>query len=261
MASASTNSPGTNTFSILLDPASVLPSTPNTLLQYIELSSLPDPTVTSVSNWHEDNILGRSEPYRSYMYSSSNIVSFTGFLVAMGTPQDRDIALSVVGGALGLTGRFVGQAQPFIGPAGKIFSAAYNKLFGRSDKEIQEAVVTSTYNEVTRKARWLEALTKTQYDDQGWAYPAPHVFLQHGQNWKRRGIIQSVSITWKGPWEVSTLLCMVVEAAITFVEDNQTPKSFVEVATGAPPERTPLKDSEYTGVQKAIDNARSLSGL
>lgn len=259
MASVTTRSPGTNTFNIMLDSSSVLPSTPTSVFQFVELSALPEPTTTSVANWHEDNILGRSEPYRSYMYSSSNIVNFSGFLVAMGTPKDRDIALSIVGGALGLTGRFVGQSAPFIGPAGKIFSAVYNKLFNNED--VQEAIVKSTFEEVTKRALWLEALTRTQYDEQGWAYPPPHVFLQHGQNWKRRGIIQSVTNVWKGPWEVSTLLCMVVESTITFVEDNQTPKSFVEVATGQPYVRTPLKDSEYTGVQKAIDNARSLSGL
>lgn len=262
---AGTRIPGANVFKVLLDMNSLLPGTYNTgcALGY-ELAHIPDVQVNSSSVWHDENILGRSEPFKSYAYSTNTQISFTGKLVVQGSMKERNIPVEVMAGALGLTGRFVGSTAPFLGPAGNLASAAARgRLMDEQPNEVQERIVLAVFREVTQIAAWFEALTKPQYDLMGYSYPPPHIFVRLGQNFEKRGVVSTVNLTYKGPWEVSTLLCMEVEVALTVMEVNKVPKGFLDAANmkeGALQRNYKDPDLYGTG-QAAIDNARSLVGL
>jgi len=257
MADPKAKTPGANTLVIMFDSTSLLPGTVVPMFQ--KMSHLPDVSLTTSAVYHDDNLLGRSEPFKSYSFSTSTQITFTGLILVQGSTKDRNVAMEIVGGGLGLTGRFVSATMPFIGPAGKLISAAMN---AGKDSKIQEILVSTTFQEVTLVAAWFESLTKPQYDDQGYAYPPPHVFLMHGQNFKRRGVITNVHLTYKGPWEVTTLLSMLVEISLTFQEDNKTPKGFLDTLNMKEDAiKKEAIEERYSGAQKAIDNARSLSGL
>jgi hypothetical protein len=252
-----------NKFSISLDKRSVLPSDLLLLRSSLSFTGLPDVRLQSGAIWHEDNIIGRSEPYRSYLYSTGTTISFTGVLVATGgiVGKNKDLATAIAAGALGLTGRFVGQSAPFIGAAGKVFSLIRNGIPSAAEQEaLENERIGTIYYEVTLQAAWLEALTKPQYDPMGWAYPPPHVWIQHGQNFLKRGLLTNSTITFKGPYEPNTLLSMHVEVDMTFVEDNEIPKSLTDVAWLKFPDRVAPGADKFT-TQDAVDNARSLSGL
>jgi len=254
MASAKSRSPGANKLVVMLDTKSVLPYSLNEgVATYQELTHLPDVSLSASASYHDDNLLGRSEPFKSYSFSNPTQISFTGLIVVEGELKDRNIATELTAGALGLTGRFVSASAPFIGPAGKLIS----KIL---PKQAQESIVKATFLEVTQKAAWFESLTKPQYDLQGYAYPPPHVLIFHGQNFKRRGVITNVHLTYKGPWEVSTLLSMLVEVTLTFQEDNLVPKGFLDVVNLKDPQKVSVEEQPF-GAQAAIDNARSLVGL
>lgn len=272
MAATPQNSaPPANVFRLYIDRKSLLPASRFITPEYVEFVDLPDDVQFSKSAlFNDEAILGRSEPFKSYLSSSVAQITFTGRLVALGKADDgwQKIATKIIAGGLGLTGRFVGASMPYVGPAGKLASLALNAEKGYKDfmgefGEDQARIATCTWDEVTKKARVLEALVYPQYDWRGHAYPPPLVRLQHGQNFTRPGVVKQVSMRWKGPWEVSTLLCMVVEAGIYFEEVSPRPKSFDEVQTGAGYYSSAVTDdmSIQTTQNKIQDNVRSISGL
>lgn len=251
-----------NRFTLLCDTSSVLPKDRFLMMGGVEFCGIPDVQCQAGASWHEDNILGRSEPYRSFTFSTPTVFSFTGILVATGgKPLGQDLATSIAAGALGLTGRFIGQTQQFIGIAGKAFSTISGLMNGESQEAVENERIATIFGEVSTKAAWLEALTKPQYDSMGWAYPPPHCYLKHGQNFNRRGVVTGLTLTYKGPWEVNTLLCMVIEAHVTFTQDSETPPSMVDVAAMKQPDRVAVEPTGKYTTQKAIDNARALAGL
>lgn len=252
-----------NRLKLIIDRTSMLPEN---RLEIDELTFSEDaPSQVNISkgaHYHEDNVIGRSEPYLSYGYSMSTKVNFTGKLVALGQEKDRNIPMEFIGGALGLTGRFVGGAATYIGIGGSVISEAINqetinRLFGQ---ESSNETALTTFTEVTQKVAWLDALQNPQYDSQGKAYPPPRVWLKFGQNFKKRGVIDSVSFVLQGPWEVRTLLCMQVDCQISFIEVNTAPKSYRDVRNISGPELSEAPDTGFNG-EDAIDNARSLAGL
>jgi hypothetical protein len=238
-----------NKFRISLDERTVLPQDLLLLTPSVSFTGLPEVRLQSGASWHDDNIIGRSEPYRSYLYSTGTSISFTGVLIATGgiVGKSKDIATAIAAGALGLTGRFIGQSAPFIGPAGKVFSLIRNGIPSAAEQEaLENERIGTIWFEVAVQAAWLEALTKPQYDSMGWAYPPPHVWIQHGQNFLKRGLLTSSTITFKGPYEPNTLLSMHVEVEMTFVEDNEIPKSLTDVAGLKFPDRVAPGANEFT---------------
>lgn len=265
------NSTGTlpaNVFRIILDSMTLLPN--NRLASgqddYVEFAEFPkDLTISKSANYSEDAILGRSEPYKVYQHSSGTRITFVARLVAMGTQKERGIEMEILGGALGLTGRFVGASMPFIGPAGNLASIALSggktakAALGMAEPS-SEDVATTTFLEVTKKAAWLEALTYPQYDAQGRAYPPPMVWLVYGQNFNRHGIMRDITIQYEGPWEMSTLLCMVVSCTVRFEEVNSTPNGYTNVRNISRLSGAQISGGGF-GARSAIDNVRSVAGL
>jgi hypothetical protein len=247
-------------FRIRIDKSSMLPQFRTSGVDEFTFSEdAPENlTLSKAANYTEDNITGRSEPYLSYGYSLGTKINFTGKLVARGEPKDRNIPMEILGGGLGLTGRFVSGASQFIGIAGKTTSAGFNALYPGESKPNE--IATITFQEVTQKVAWLEALTYPQYDAQGVAYPPPRVWLQYGANFNRRGLVTDVNFTFHGPWEVTSMLCMYVECNIGFIEINKSPKGYLDVRSITQPEFSPTPTTGF-GVQSAIDNARSIAGL
>ncbi len=247
----------TNVFRIVLDEQTMLPNNRSVGAEsFVEFAELPENlTFTKTAVYNEDAVLGRSEPYQTYSNSTPTTFTFAAKLVATGSPKDRGIFTEVLSGALGLTGRFVSGASQIIGNVGV---AATIKRFDQGTNA--EEVVSATYQEVTRKVAWLEALLFPQYDDQGITYAPPMVNLMYGQNLLRHGVITNISFTLKGPWELTTLLCMVVECNIQFTEVNKIPKGYLNVRNIQPPK--PQIDAT-TGFKprKVIDNVRSIAGL
>jgi hypothetical protein len=264
MTAAASRSPGANTFKITLDLDTLLPGTLFAGVSTgFEMAHIPEVHVNASSVWHDDNILGRSEPFKSYAYSPNTQISFTGKLVVQGDMKSRNIPTEVLAGALGLTGRFVGSSAPFLGPAGNLASLAMRGQLFEKPSDVQERVVVAVFKEVTQVAAWFEALTKPQYDLMGYAYPPPHVRVQYGQNFTRRGVVGSVNLVYRGPWEVATLLCMEVEVGFTLLEDNKIPKGFLDAANMKTEavKRNYVDPNLYGTGQAAIDNARALTGL
>ncbi len=263
MGSTTTTQVPTNVFRIMLDEQTMLPNNRSVGAEsFVEFAELPENlTFTKTAIYNEDHVLGRSEPYITYANSTATTFVFEAKLVATGSPKDRSIFTEVIAGALGLTGRFVSGASSVIGPAGTVISNADQASIKRFEKgTTAEAVVSATYQEVTRKVAWLEALLYPQYDDQGTTYAPPMVNLMYGQNLLRHGVITNISFTLKGPWELTTLLCMVVGCNVQFTEVNKVPKGYLNVRNLQPPK--PQIDST-TGFKprKVIDNVRSQSGL
>lgn len=254
MAYPTTTQVPTNVFRIVLDETTLLPNNRSVGAEsFVEFSELPENlSFTKSANYNEDAVLGRSEPYQTYANSAATQFSFTAKLVATGSPKDQSLFAEVLAGALGLTGRFVSGASQFIGAAG-------NLLTGTPGIDTQK-VVNTTFQEVTRKVAWLEALLYPQYDDSGITYAPPMVNLMYGQNLLRHGVINNIQFTLRGPWEITTLLCMVVECQVRFTEVNKIPKGYLNVRNLNKP-KPQIDPTSAFSVRKAIDNARSLSGL
>lgn len=247
-----------NVFRIVLDEQTLLPNNRSQgEASYLEFSELPEGLSFSKSaNYREDAVLGRSEPYISYENSSPTRFTFTAKLVATGSPKDRSFYNGIIAGALGLTGRFVANTQQFIGIAGTIASNVAGLSTGADTQEI----VDTTFREVTQKVAWLEALTYPQIDDSGITYQPPMVNLMYGQNLLRHGVITNVNFVLRGPWEMQTLLCMVVECNIQFMEVNKVPKGYLNVRNITEPKVETLPTQGFTA-RKALDNVRSIAGL
>lgn len=246
-----------NIFRLILDRTTLLPTSRLDTEDYLEFSGIPDVNIQKSAVYHEDQVTGRSEPYRSYNYSTPTQISFTGKIVATGSPKGGNIPMEVLAGGLGLVGRFVSGTAPFIGPAGKLGTHALNALTNDQGSD----VAAFAWVEVKQKADWLEALTYPQYDDAGRAYPPPLCWIQFGQNFTRRGVLKSVTLDYHGPWEPLTLLSMYVEAQCTFEEVSLQPKGYLDVRNAYT--RGFEKANLATGspVRAVIDNVRSVAGL
>jgi hypothetical protein len=255
-----------NTFRMTIDQSSMLPN--NRLGEaarqedYIEFAELPrEFSLSKSANYQEDQVLGRSEPYVTYANSGPTRMTFSARLVATGTPAERGLAMDIAGGALGLTGRFVNNLAPWAGAAvavaGKLGNAV-SALFGDSD--LDQEKINITFAEVTQKMAWLEALLHPQYDDSGISYPPPMLYLMYGQNLLRHGIVKDVTFSMGGPWEMQTLLCMVVDCNIQFQEVNKAPKGYLDARNIKQPV---AQDVAAGGInaRSVIDNVRSISGL
>lgn len=226
----------------------------------LEFSEIPETLILSSSaNYNEERVPGRSEPWKNYADSNPTTIEFSAKLIAVGGFRDPALPVRVAGAALGLTGRFVQQSQPFLGIGGNAISLVSNYLFAGK----QEDVITITFQEVHMKQAWLEALTKPQYDDQAHAFPPPLVNLIYGQNFRRRGIVRSVTFEYRGPWEVNTLLCMVINCSISFEELNVSPKGYLDVRNRTSPERgQQAQESLFDKVKKrTVDYSRSIFGI
>lgn len=258
MASTTTTQTPNNVFRIILDERTMLPNNRSVGAEsFVEFSELPENlSFQKSANYHQDAVLGRSEPYQTYANSSATIFTFTARLVATGSLRDRGVLMEVIAGALGLTGRFVSGSSQVTGAAGNLTTAALGANKGISAEE----VVSATFQEVTRKVAWLEALLYPQYDDQGITYPPPMVNLMYGQNLLRHGVITNINFVLRGPWEMTTLLCMVVECNVVFTEVNKVPSGYLNVRNLLPP-KPQIDTSSGFRPRKIIDNIRSLSGL
>lgn len=249
-----------NAFRIVLDEKTLLPnnrsSADGSILgaqSFVEFSELPETLSYSKSaNYNEDAVLGRSEPYQTYANSAAATFNFTAKLVATGSPKDQKLVTALLSGALGLTGRFVSSTTQVVGIAGNIVS--------NTPGIDTQSVVDTTFQEVTRKVAWLEALMYPQYDDQGITYAPPMVTLVYGQNFTRHGVITNINFTLKGPWETTTLLCMVVECVVQFTEVNKVPQGYLNVRNIL---KAKIQSDNTSGFRprRVIDNVRSLSGL
>jgi hypothetical protein len=189
-------------------------------------------------------------------------MTFSARLVATGSPKEQGLIMDIASGALGLTGRFVNSLAPWAGAAvaaaGKLGSSVYNAVAGNSDLEQEK--IDITFQEVTRKVAWLEALMYPQYDDSGVSYPPPMVWLMYGQNLLRHGIIKDINFNLQGPWEMQTLLCMVIDCNVQFQEVNRAPKGYLDARNI----KQPTKETVASGginPRSVIDNVRSISGL
>lgn len=258
MAGSSIDDPSLKLFKIQLVKESLLPNNRIIGPDYCEFSELPANLVMSkAASYTDEQILGRTEPWKSYANSDTTRIEFTARLMALGGYVDSSAPVQAAGFALGLTGRFVPQTQPFLGIAGNAFSLPFG---GNTD---QEKLITITFEEVHQKVAWLEALTYAQYDDQGHAYPPPLVKLVYGQNFTRRGVVRAVSFQFRGPWEVSTLMCMLVECSISFEEVNQSPKGYIDVRNRTPPQvNLVLGESSFEKTKRTVvDYSRSIFGI
>jgi hypothetical protein len=224
-------------------------------LSTLVFPELPENLVLSKSATYNDEVVpGRTEPWKSYSSSEPTRVSFTVRFLAQGEPKSRGLPLAIAGGGLSLANRFGPEkARPFLGIAGNAIGLAAS--LGK-----QNDVLQVTFFEVHLKVAFLESLVYAQYDAFGRAYPPPKVQLIYGQNFDFTGVVRSVSFVYRGPWEIESLLCMLVEASIEFEESNPAPKGYLEVQSREVPRRTG-KDPGLLSGQLAIDAARSAFGL
>jgi hypothetical protein len=214
------------TFVISIDRSTLLPESFQRIgFTSIELPEIPaEVRQVKTANYNDDAIVSRSEPWKAYGYSNATVFDFTVKLVATGQSlRDRRSGVSdVTQPGLGITPRYVSQSG----------EGSTENLERRLSGTRPEDIAAIVFREVHSPARWLEALTYPQYDDQGRGYPPPVVHLSFGQNFVRRGILRSVSLSYMGPWEPRTLLCHRIDAMIQFEEANRVPRGFVDVVTG-----------------------------
>lgn len=257
MSSTTNDRKGLRQFYMELVPETLLPAArvPPYELEFNEIPVIHDSKTAVYIN---ENIPGRSEPWKSYAYSDPTSITFTTTLVAQGKLLERSPANAVAGAALGLTGRFVNPTVPFLGIAGNAFSLVANQ-FGSTPEDI----IVVLAREVYEKVNWLKALLYPQTDEQGRTFPPPQVYFHFGANFVRRGVVTHVGVVYEGPYEVNTLLSYAVKVEISFEESNRVPRSYLDVRNDRPPKSDPQTPPSLAQRLKrdAVSLARSKFGL
>ncbi|MCH8837255.1 MAG: hypothetical protein IIA60_05555 [Candidatus Marinimicrobia bacterium] len=221
-------------FYMVLDKKTVLQGSDIKGEDRIEFSELPEEmTLTRSANYIDIDIIGRSEPLKSYANSPSTTFDFNVKLVAVGNALDAGAGnisgLSKFGQAALASGLVAGGARGAVQQLG-VSGFTGSPLDSIADAGAGKAAFLEL--EVHQKARWIEALTYAQYDKQGRAFPPPAFFLIYGRNFARRCVLRSVTEIYKGPWDVTNLLTHVVELSITAEEVNAIPKSYQDARNG-----------------------------
>lgn len=225
--------PSMRQFYMVLDKKTVLGRSDIKGEDRIEFSELPEElTLTRSANYIDIDIIGRSEPLKSYANSPSTMFEFTVKLVAVGNILDAGVGfggLSPFGVAALASGLVAGGARGAVEQLG-VSGGTGTPLDLIADAGAGKAAMLEL--EVHQKVRWIEALTYAQYDKQGRAFPPPAFFLVYGRNFVRRCVLRSVTEIYKGPWDVTNLLTHVVELSISAEEVNAIPKSYQDVRNG-----------------------------
>jgi hypothetical protein len=204
----------------------------------ITFPELPQSVTTQKdANYVDERVPGRTEPWKTYSDSNSEMIDFEIKLVATGTsstPKGLASARATAGAALSVGGQ-VANRFGVDGVLGRVVTVggllkdtfASDFISGSGDRSGERAAII--FNEVTRKAAALKALTFAQYDDNGLAFPPPLIDLHYGMNFVSRGVVKSVRLRYLGPWEPTTGLCMRIDCNVTMEEVNLVPKSYRDV--------------------------------
>jgi len=204
--------------------------------------------MTRSANYIDIDIVGRSEPLKSYANSPSTTFDFSVKFVAIGNTLAAAVgtsSLAVLGQAAIASGLVAGGVRG----AGRVLGdSVVDNSFLSAVSDSGAGKIAALELEVHQKIRWLEALTYAQYDNQGRAFPPPAFFLIYGLNLARRCIMRSVSIVFKGPWDVTGLLCHVAEVSITAEEVNAVPKSYTDARNGITRTSSGPFDARFPGV-------------
>jgi hypothetical protein len=203
------------------------------------------------ASYTDEQIAGRSEPWKVYNSSGSTMIDFAAKLMAMGeskSPWPFKEAVSLagqIGNRVGLGG--------LLGVATTYAPRLYRNIMDLVGNNTGDEITSTTFTEVIKQAVALEALVYPQYNDDGIAFPPPMVYLKYGPL-TRRGIIRDVRFRLRPPWDVATGLPMLIECNVTMEEVNRVPKSFLQVrnyqlsdngAAGQQSEVVPFKSSIY----------------
>jgi hypothetical protein len=245
----------------------------------IALPEIPESVrLSKTANYNDDTVSGRSEPWKTYTSSAPTMIEFSWKFMAEGGSKELgvgDVANQLAGFGLGLVGRFVSGSAPFLGVAGNSVSTTIRSAQALASDQSVESVLGRAifghdigdlsfpiFKEIHEKLAWMEALTYPQYDDQGRAYPPPVCWIQFGANFDRRVVVRTVSFDYKGPWEVNTLLCYLVEVSLVCEEVNRIPKGFNEARKASRPPGT--VGSPFTPEKlgkTALELARNTTGI
>lgn len=171
-----------------LDGTSIIDvSTEGGKQNFIHFQSMPTEISDSkLANWTPTTILGRSEPIQGYSDSGPRTVSFS-----------LEFAASVDQGD---------QSVPLV----KLDEPGTNVEF-------------SPTNYVLEAVAWLQSLVYPDYDDtvSGLVKPPPVCVLIIGELIRMRCICKDVNVSWRGPWEPSSLTPMFATVALNFDEVNE----------------------------------------
>jgi len=234
-------------FRISLDPESLLDENKTDANVWLSFPELPETLNVQKSATYTDEVIpGWSEPLVGWSSSAATTIDFSVKIIATGDNNfkkrrshyrayDPTGESSAGADILDFLQNFP-LAVPMVGQSGY----PYDNTQPLSDLS---AVVA---DEVLAKAEWLLALTYPQYDSYGKPYPPPIVHLEYGRNFRRRGVIKSVSLTLQGPWHPETLLCQRVDAAVSFQEVNRAPLGYNQVRKGIYDPTTNLNQSLFS---------------
>jgi len=241
---------------------SILPEDRNKLSQEdltITFSELPsDVNIQKSATYTDEDIPGRSEPWKVYHSSASTSIDFSAKLVAMGDSKSPNLVKTAVstggqlGNKLGLGG--------VLGTASTYAPRVYRNLFDLLGDKRNDDISGTIFEDVIKKAAVLESLVYPQYNNDGIAFPPPHVILRYGPL-VRRGIVRDIRQTLQGPWDVQSGLPMVIEVSVTMEEVNRIPKGHMDVrnfklpdngAAGQPTSSVPFKSSILSSVRSTF---------
>jgi len=234
-------------FRISLEPESLIARNKYDARLFLAFPELPETmSIAKSVNYADEVIPGWSEPLVGWSSCAATTIDFTVKFVATGENTPKKKQVSPPGSFETTAAEDVGQgvldalqnfplAVPMVGQDGY----PYDNTQPLSDLS---AVVI---DEVLTKAEWLLALTHPQYDNSGKPFPPPIVWLEYGQNFRRRGVLKSVTLTLQGPWHPVTLLCQRIDAAVSFQEINRGPVGYSNVRRGIHYPESNLNQSIY----------------
>jgi hypothetical protein len=227
----------------------------------MEFSEIPENVNISKSALYTDEqIPGRSEPWKVYNSSGATMIDFSAKLVATGEEKSPSLVsrgvtmVGQIGHKFGVGG-LMGQAATY---APRVYRGIQNLSQDKRGEELTSAV----YDEVIKKAAFLESLVYPQYNQDGIAFPPPLLNLRYGPL-VRRGVIRDVRFRLTKPWDPITGMPMMVDCSVTMEEVNRVPKSHLQVRNFQRPETGSA--GQGTSVipfkSKVLGLARSTFGL
>jgi hypothetical protein len=242
-------------FGIVVDIKSCIANTFFELpFKSVFFSEIPESVlVQKRASYNEEVVPGRTEPWLNYSHSEGTIITFTAKLFAQGERKESWTD-GLAGTALGLGARFYAPAAPFLGIGGN----ALSMLLGEDPSSPSPTI----FKEVHQKAAFLQSLTYAQYTEQGIAYAPMKVWLVvNDLDWVR-GVIKEVNITYKGPYDVDTLMSYQADCYIVFQESNPHPKGCVDVFSLRAPNPRAEADFDWSMAGKsALGTGRSIMGI
>ena len=240
--------PSMRQFYLVLDRQTVLPGSRVAGDDRLEFTELPEElSLTRSANYIDIDIVGRSEPLKSYANSPSTTFDFSVKFVAVGDPIAAGVGLSNLSKFSGAAVAS-GLAAVVSGVSGVLGSSAFENTAATLIADSGAGKAAALEFEVHQKIRWLEALTYAQYDAQGRAFPPPAFYFIYGRNLERRCIMRSVTLVYKGPWDVTGLLCHVAEVSISAEEVNALPKSYQDVRNNVTKTKGGPSDARFPGI-------------